>query len=183
METNKSELPEKIRNLDDEAWLKLLIQSINNRRIDDIDFPGFPPPDIQTRFVGNAYQQTLEEAFKFYKFVKSTAIKLEKPVIATAYSGNLDFMNENISCLVGYKLIPIEEGQYPFPDGQFGRIRIWIRLHISCRSFSMTTILGESWASWPVAIYVSISVIYLWVCATNSDWTSCDMQYFNQLRT
>ncbi len=80
METNKSELPEKIRNLDDEAWLKLLIQSINKRRIDDIDFPGFPPPDLQTRFVGSAYQQTLEEAFKFYKFVKSTTIKLEKPL-------------------------------------------------------------------------------------------------------
>ncbi len=46
------------------------------------------------------------------------AMYLGKPVVATAYSGNMDFMNENISCLVDYRLIPVEEGQYPFPDGQ-----------------------------------------------------------------
>src|SRR5512136_3068638 len=46
------------------------------------------------------------------------AMYMGKPVIATAYSGNLAFMNESISCLVDYKLIPVEEGQYPFPKGQ-----------------------------------------------------------------
>jgi len=46
------------------------------------------------------------------------AMFLGKPVIATGYSGNLDFMNETNSCLVRYKLIDVEEGQYPYARGQ-----------------------------------------------------------------
>ena len=33
---------------------------------------------------------------------------LGKPVIATAWSGNMAFMNQTNSCLVGYKLIPVD---------------------------------------------------------------------------
>jgi len=40
-------------------------------------------------------------------------------VIATNYSGNTDYMNETNSLLVDYKLIPIQEGQYPYGEGQF----------------------------------------------------------------
>ncbi|HEY9111281.1 MAG TPA: glycosyltransferase, partial [Rhodanobacteraceae bacterium] len=43
---------------------------------------------------------------------------LGKPVIATAYSGNLDFMNSDNSLLVDYKLIPLREGDYPYWQGQ-----------------------------------------------------------------
>ena len=38
---------------------------------------------------------------------------LGKPVVATAYSGNLAFMDADNSCLVGYSLIPVREGEYP----------------------------------------------------------------------
>ena len=40
-------------------------------------------------------------------------------VIATNYSGNKDFMNEDNSLLVNYELIPVKEGQYPKWEGQF----------------------------------------------------------------
>jgi glycosyltransferase involved in cell wall biosynthesis len=43
---------------------------------------------------------------------------LGKPVIATGYSGNLDFMNRDNSLLVDYKLIPLREGDYPCWQGQ-----------------------------------------------------------------
>lgn len=43
---------------------------------------------------------------------------LGKPVVATAYSGNLAFMDADNSCLVGYSLIPVEEGDYPAWQGQ-----------------------------------------------------------------
>lgn len=46
------------------------------------------------------------------------AMHLEKPVIATGYSGNLDFMNEKNSCLVRYNLIDVQEGSYPHAKGQ-----------------------------------------------------------------
>ena len=38
---------------------------------------------------------------------------LGKPVVATAYSGNLAFMDADNSCLVDYSLIPVREGEYP----------------------------------------------------------------------
>lgn len=46
------------------------------------------------------------------------AMYLGKPVIATGYSGNLDFMSRDNSCLVDYELVPVNEGQYPFSAGQ-----------------------------------------------------------------
>lgn len=47
------------------------------------------------------------------------AMYLGKPVIATAYSGNLDFMNPANSCLVDYTLVPVGENDYPFGQGQY----------------------------------------------------------------
>lgn len=44
------------------------------------------------------------------------ALLLEKPVIATGYSGNMDFMNNENSYLCSYKLVEIEDDQYP-PGG------------------------------------------------------------------
>lgn len=43
---------------------------------------------------------------------------LGKPVIATGYSGNLDFMDCDNSLLVDYKLIPLKDGDYPYWRGQ-----------------------------------------------------------------
>lgn len=40
-----------------------------------------------------------------------------KPVIGTAWSGNLDFMDERNSCLVDYRLVPVGEGEYPHSPG------------------------------------------------------------------
>ena len=45
------------------------------------------------------------------------AMYLGKPVVATAYSGNLDFMNVNNSLLVKYRLVELEEDYGPYPKG------------------------------------------------------------------
>jgi glycosyltransferase involved in cell wall biosynthesis len=42
---------------------------------------------------------------------------LGKPVIATAYSGNLDFMAPDVAHLVGYRRVPITEDFSPYPKG------------------------------------------------------------------
>ncbi|MEP6941979.1 MAG: glycosyltransferase [Betaproteobacteria bacterium] len=44
---------------------------------------------------------------------------LGKPVVGTAYSGNLEFMNEDNSCLVGYTLVPVAKGEYLYDDERF----------------------------------------------------------------
>jgi len=43
---------------------------------------------------------------------------LGKPVIATAYSGNLDFMDRDNSLLVNYRMVPLRDGDYPYWQGQ-----------------------------------------------------------------
>jgi glycosyltransferase involved in cell wall biosynthesis len=42
-------------------------------------------------------------------------MSLGKPVIATGYSGNMDFMNSNNSILVPFELVPVAEDAYPYP--------------------------------------------------------------------
>jgi glycosyltransferase involved in cell wall biosynthesis len=43
-----------------------------------------------------------------------------KPVIATRYGGNLEFMNDRNSWLVDYRLVPIGAGSSPYPaDGEW----------------------------------------------------------------
>lgn len=46
------------------------------------------------------------------------AMLLGKPVIATAYSGNMDFTNPLNSCLVDYRLVPVGREEYPHAAGQ-----------------------------------------------------------------
>ncbi|HUL41009.1 MAG TPA: glycosyltransferase family 4 protein [Burkholderiales bacterium] len=46
------------------------------------------------------------------------AMFLGKPVIATAYSGNMDFMTPENSFLVDYELVPVGETAYPHGAGQ-----------------------------------------------------------------
>ncbi len=45
-------------------------------------------------------------------------MRLGKPAIATAWSGNMEFMTADNSCLVDYQLVPVGEGEYLHPEGQ-----------------------------------------------------------------
>ena len=53
-----------------------------------------------------------------FGLVMAEAMYLAKPVIATAYSSNIDFMDEQTAYMVNYKLIPVGVEQYPYADGQ-----------------------------------------------------------------
>lgn len=46
------------------------------------------------------------------------SMRLGKPVIATAYSGNMDFMTLENSCPVPYRLVPVLKDQYMYHQGQ-----------------------------------------------------------------
>jgi glycosyltransferase involved in cell wall biosynthesis len=50
-----------------------------------------------------------------FGLVPAQAMALGKPVIATGWSGNLEFMTERNTALVGYSLIPVVD-----PEGNFG---------------------------------------------------------------
>ena len=46
------------------------------------------------------------------------AMCMGKPVVATAYSGNMEFMTTANSCLVDYRMIAVRPGEYPHAEGQ-----------------------------------------------------------------
>lgn len=46
------------------------------------------------------------------------ALLLEKPVIVTAYSGNMDFTDAQNACLVDYRLVDVGPDEYPHAAGQ-----------------------------------------------------------------
>lgn len=58
---------------------------------------------------------------------------LGKPVIATAWSGNMEFMDAESVALVDYTLVPLTEGEYPGGEGQrwadadIAQAAIWMR--------------------------------------------------------
>jgi glycosyltransferase involved in cell wall biosynthesis len=50
--------------------------------------------------------------------VIAEALLLEKPVIVTGYSGNMDFTNPQNACLVDYQLVEVGPDEYPHAAGQ-----------------------------------------------------------------
>lgn len=46
------------------------------------------------------------------------AMALGKPAIATAWSGNMEYMNEQNSCLVDFSMVSVPRGQYPHSEDQ-----------------------------------------------------------------
>jgi glycosyltransferase involved in cell wall biosynthesis len=66
------------------------------------------------------------------------SMSLGKPVIATAYSGNMEFMDATNSCLVGYSLIPVAPHEYPFSDGQ-----LWAEPDLDQAAFHMRRVADE----------------------------------------
>lgn len=67
------------------------------------------------------------------------AMYLGKPVIVTNYSGNTDFTLPDNSCLVDYKLIPVEEGQYPFYQSQ-----VWADPDVEHASWYMRKVFEDA---------------------------------------
>lgn len=60
------------------------------------------------------------------------AMLMEKPVIATGYSGNLEFMNETNSFLCNYRLVPIGRTPLPYPPEA-----VWANADIDDAAFLM----------------------------------------------
>lgn len=69
-------------------------------------------------------------------------MRLGKPVIATAWSGNMEYMTPDNSCLVDYRLIPVNEGEYLHHAGQHwadpvvGQAAAYMRRLVEDREFA-----------------------------------------------
>jgi glycosyltransferase involved in cell wall biosynthesis len=67
------------------------------------------------------------------------AMALGKPAIATAYSGNLEFMTDENSYLVPYTLVPIPPGVSPYPDGAH-----WADPDLDAAAATMRAVLDDA---------------------------------------
>jgi glycosyltransferase involved in cell wall biosynthesis len=54
-----------------------------------------------------------------FGLVPAEAMFLGKPVIATAWSGNMDFMDTDTAALVGYRLIPVQDDRLVYRDSEW----------------------------------------------------------------
>ncbi len=62
---------EKFGELTHDQWRDLLIRSLDERIIEDIEFPGYPEPELQERIHGHSAEISIDEAYGFYCFVKN----------------------------------------------------------------------------------------------------------------
>ncbi|MBI2212963.1 MAG: glycosyltransferase [Acidobacteria bacterium] len=53
-----------------------------------------------------------------FGLILAEAMCLGKPVVATGWSGNMDFMNVSNSCVVGYELVTLDRDHGPYRAGQ-----------------------------------------------------------------
>ncbi len=68
----------------------------------------------------------------------SEAMHLGKPVIATAYSGNMDFCTADTALLTPYELIDVRPGEYPHWQGQ-----VWADPDVRTAALHMVTLLDD----------------------------------------
>jgi glycosyltransferase involved in cell wall biosynthesis len=109
---------------------QLVIKSINGHaklsELERLRMRVLDRPDVHIRdgYLDPTDQQALMAACDAYVslhraegfgYTMAEAMLRAKPVIATGYSGNLEFMDEANSYLVGYDLVPIGEGAQPYP--------------------------------------------------------------------
>jgi glycosyltransferase involved in cell wall biosynthesis len=73
-----------------------------------------------------------------FGYTPTEAMLLEKPVIATDYSGTKDFINQNTGFPVNYQLIPVQENEYPFWQNQK-----WAEPDLNHAAWLMRKIIAE----------------------------------------
>jgi glycosyltransferase involved in cell wall biosynthesis len=71
------------------------------------------------------------------------AMALGKPVIGTAWSGNMSFMNATNSCLVGYRLVPVKSGLDVYSRRLLGRRALWADADIDDAATWMKRLVAE----------------------------------------
>jgi hypothetical protein len=118
---------------DDGANVRLLIKSSNGHRHSEKlrellnMVAGEPRILVRDEVIDRRDVQALQRCVDAYVSLHraegfglglAECMRLGKPVIATAWSGNMEFMTPDNSCLVDYRLVPVVEGEYPHSTGQ-----------------------------------------------------------------
>lgn len=118
---------------DDRRDVRLLVKTTNGPRFPDKlgvlqrSVEDDPRIEVRDGFLSRDEMYALQNSVDCYVSLHraegfglgmAECMYLGKPVIATAYSGNLDFMDQDNSFLVDCAMIPVRDGEYPYWQGQ-----------------------------------------------------------------
>ncbi|KAA0072043.1 glycosyltransferase [Rhodanobacter sp. T12-5] len=138
---------------DGRADVRLLIKSSNGHRhlekLQELLAAAVGDPRIMVRdeVIGRGDVAALQRCVDAYVSLHraegfglglAECMRLGKPVIATAWSGNMDFMTADNSCLVDYQLVPVGEGEYVHHAGQR-----WAEASVEHAAALMRQVVGD----------------------------------------
>lgn len=101
---------------DSQSGRDLVTELANDRRVILIDVPLSNERYAALQRLCDGYI-SLHRAEGFGMNI-AECMQLGKPVIATDYSGNCDYLTDDVGYPVRYDLVPVRPGDYPQPDGQ-----------------------------------------------------------------
>jgi hypothetical protein len=114
---------------------------------------GDPRILIRDQIISGAHMRALQRCCDAYVSLHraegfglglAECMAMGKPVIGTAWSGNMDFMDAGNSCLVDYTMVPVAEGQYPHGAGTHwaepdtAHAAMWMRRLVDDPAFATT---------------------------------------------
>lgn len=105
-----------------------------------------------------------------FGFGPGEAMYFGKPVVATAFSGNMEYMTPETAMLVDYKLISVQEGQYPHAAGQ-----VWADPDVEQAAAHMVRLLDDPDAGRALGARASAHV------RTHFSRRSCGLRYAARL--
>ncbi|NVN43660.1 class I SAM-dependent methyltransferase [Asaia siamensis] len=77
-----SDLYEKFRHCSDEAWLHILVASLQLPEIEGVRMPAFPDPSFQSEIHGHSGEVSLHEASMFFREIKAYCRYVGRPLSA-----------------------------------------------------------------------------------------------------
>ena len=94
-----------------------LLQTASNGRRDILLWDGYLAGEEQDMLMAACDAYVSLHRSEGFGLTMAEAMALGRPVIATGYSGNLDFMNEENSFLVPHDPVKVGAGNDPYPNG------------------------------------------------------------------
>jgi glycosyltransferase involved in cell wall biosynthesis len=95
------------------AWRRLEVATADRRDIEIRD--GYETAERQRELMAACDCYVSLHRAEGYGLTLAEAMAVARPVIGTAYSGNLEFMTPDTSVLIPYKLAPVPFGCGPYP--------------------------------------------------------------------
>ena len=118
------------------AWARAVAAAADHPDIEIRD--GYESGERQQALIGAADCYVSLHRAESYGLTMAEAMAAGRPVIGTAYSGNLEFMTADTTVLIPYDLVPVPFGCEPYPPAAR-----WAAPDIEAAARSMRTMASD----------------------------------------